>query len=261
MIIDSHVNLHAPQFAEDQAEVIDRARVAGVALMVTICDKVSVFDTVHAIAMAHSDIWCSVGTHPHEAKENPSLTAQTLIDLAGRGRVVGIGETGLDYFYDYSPRDIQQSVFRVHIEAARETGLPLIVHTRDADEDMIAILEEEHAKGPFKILLHCYTSGAELARRAAALGAWFSVSGIATFKAAADVRAVIADMPADRIIVETDCPYLAPVPMRGRRNEPAYVPHVLAKLAEIRGWSLAEAEARTEAAFFNLFDTIPRPVA
>ena len=261
MIIDSHVNLHAPQFAEDQAEVIDRARGAGVALMVTICDKVSVFDTVHAIAMAHSDIWCSVGTHPHEAKENPSLTAQTLIDLAGRGRVVGIGETGLDYFYDYSPRDIQQSVFRVHIEAARETGLPLIVHTRDADEDMIAILEEEHAKGPFKILLHCYTSGAELARRAAALGAWFSVSGIATFKAAADVRAVIADMPADRIIVETDCPYLAPVPMRGRRNEPAYVPHVLAKLAEIRGWSLAEAEARTEAAFFNLFDTIPRPVA
>jgi TatD DNase family protein len=261
MIIDSHVNLHAPQFAEDQAEVIDRARAAGVALMVTICDKVSVFDAVHAIAMAHSDIWCSVGTHPHEAKENPSLTAQTLIDLAGRGRVVGIGETGLDYFYDYSPRDIQQSVFRVHIEAARETGLPLIVHTRDADEDMIAILEEEHAKGPFKILLHCYTSGAELARRAAALGAWFSVSGIATFKAAADVRAVIADMPADRIIVETDCPYLAPVPMRGRRNEPAYVPHVLAKLAEIRGWSLAEAEARTEAAFFNLFDTIPRPVA
>ena len=261
MIIDSHVNLHAPQFAEDQAEVIDRARGAGVALMVTICDKVSVFDTVHVIAMAHSDIWCSVGTHPHEAKENPSLTAQTLIDLAGRGRVVGIGETGLDYFYDYSPRDIQQSVFRVHIEAARETGLPLIVHTRDADEDMIAILEEEHAKGPFKILLHCYTSGAELARRAAALGAWFSVSGIATFKAAADVRAVIADMPADRIIVETDCPYLAPVPMRGRRNEPAYVPHVLAKLAEIRGWSLAEAEARTEAAFFNLFDTIPRPVA
>ena len=261
MIIDSHVNLHAPQFAEDQAEVIDRARAAGVSLMVTICDKVSVFDTVHAIAIAHSDIWCSVGTHPHEAKENPSLTAQTLIELAGRGRVVGIGETGLDYFYDYSPRDIQQSVFRVHIAAARETGLPLIVHTRDADEDMIAILEEEHAKGPFKILLHCYTSGAELARRAAALGAWFSVSGIATFKAAADVRAVIADMPADRIIVETDCPYLAPVPMRGRRNEPAYVPHVLAKLAEIRGWSLAEAEARTEAAFFNLFDTIPRPVA
>jgi TatD DNase family protein len=261
MIIDSHVNLHAPQFAEDQAEVIDRARVAGVALMVTICDKVSVFDTVHAIAMAHSDILCSVGTHPHEAKENPSLTAQTLIELAGRGRVVGIGETGLDYFYDYSPRDIQQSVFRVHIAAARETGLPLIVHTRDADEDMIAILEEEHAKGPFKILLHCYTSGPELARRAAALGAWFSVSGIATFKAAADVRAVIADMPGERIIVETDCPYLAPVPMRGRRNEPAYVPHVLAKLAEIRGWSLAEAEARTEAAFFALFDTIPRPVA
>jgi TatD DNase family protein len=261
MIIDSHVNLHAPQFAEDQAEVIDRARAAGVAMMVTICDKVSVFDQVHAIAMAHSDIWCSVGTHPHEAKENPSLDVKTLVNLSSRGRVVGIGETGLDYFYDYSPRDIQQAVFRVHIAAARQTGLPLIVHTRDADEDMMAILEAEYAKGPFKILLHCYTSGPELARRAAALGAWFSVSGIATFKAAADVRAVIADMPADRIIVETDCPYLAPFPMRGRRNEPAYVPHVLAKLAEIRGWSLSEAEARTEAAFFDLFDTIPRPVS
>ena len=152
-------------------------------------------------------------------------------------------------------------MFRVHVEAARRTGLPLVVHTREADAVMADILEEEHAKGAFKLLMHCYTSGPELARRVAALGAWFSVSGIATFKAAEAVRAVTADMPADRIIVETDCPYLAPVPHRGRRNEPAYVGHVLAKLAEVRGWSLAEAERRTQDAFFQLFDAIPREQA
>ncbi len=258
MLIDSHVNLHAPQFAEDQAEVIDRARDAGVGLMLTICDKVSSFEAVHAIAMAHDDIWATVGTHPHEAKENPRLKAQTLIDLAARPKVVGIGECGLDFHYDLSPREVQAEVFRQHAIAARETGLPLVVHTREADEAMAAILEEEHGQGAFPILMHCYTSGAELARRAAALGAWFSVSGIATFKAAEEVRAVIADMPEDRIIVETDCPYLAPVPMRGRRNEPAYIGHVLAKLAEIRGWTLDEAEKRTEDAFFNLFSRIPR---
>jgi TatD DNase family protein len=259
MLIDSHVNLHAPQFAEDREAVIDRARAAGIERMVTICDRVSFFPAVIEIARAHPDIWCTVGTHPHEARENPGLAAQTLSDLAADDRVVGIGETGLDFFYDYSPRDVQAAVFRVHITAARETGLPLVVHSRDADDLMGDILEEEYAKGRFKLLMHCYTSGAELAGRAAALGAWFSVSGIATFKAAEDVRAVIRDMPAERIIVETDCPYLAPIPMRGRRNEPAYLPHILAKLAEVRGWTLAEAEARTERAFFDLFDRIPRP--
>lgn len=259
MLIDSHVNLHAPQFAEDAEAVIERARAAGIAMMVTISDKVSTFEAPHAIALAHDDIWCTVGTHPHEAKENPSLRAGTLIELAARPKVVGIGETGLDFHYDLSPRDIQAAIFRVHIEAARATGLPLVTHTREADEVMGDILEEEFAKGPFKLLMHCYTSGGELARRAAALGAWFSVSGIATFKAAEDVRAVIRDMPADRIILETDCPYLAPVPMRGRRNEPAYLPFICDKLGEIRGWSREEAEVRTEAAFFDLFDRIPRP--
>ncbi len=259
MLIDSHVNLHSPQFAEDQAEVIERARSAGVEQMVTICDKTANFAAVAAIANAHADIWCTVGTHPHEAKDDQGLTAQYLIDLANHERTVGIGETGLDFFYDLSPREVQAKVFAAHIDAARETGLPLVVHSRDADDVMAQMLEEAHAAGPFKLLLHCYTSGPELARRAAALGAWFSVSGIATFKAAEDVRAVIRDMPEDRIIVETDCPYLAPVPMRGRRNEPAFLPHVLAKLAEVRGWSLTEAEARTEDAFFDLFDRIPRP--
>jgi TatD DNase family protein len=259
MLIDSHVNLHAPQFAEDKDEVIARARAAGVGLMVTICDKVSSFEAVHAIAMANDDIWCTVGTHPHEAKENPQLNADDLIQLAERPKVIGIGECGLDFHYDLSPRDVQAQVLRAHVAAARETGLPLVVHTREADEVMGDILEEEHARGPFKLLMHCYTSGAELARRCAALGAWFSVSGIATFKQAEAVRAVIADMPADRIMLETDCPYLAPVPMRGRRNEPAYLPHILEKLAEIRGWSVEEAERRTEEAFFACFDRIPRP--
>lgn len=259
MLIDSHVNLHAPQFAQDMDAVIDRARAAGVALMVNISDKVSTFDVTHRVAMDHPDIWATVGTHPHEAKENPELKAADLIALAQRPKVVGIGECGLDFHYDLSPRDVQAAVFRQHCIAARETGLPLVVHTREADAVMGQILEEEHAVGAFKLIMHCYTSGPELARRAAALGAWFSVSGIATFKAAQDVRDIIADMPADRIIVETDCPYLAPVPMRGRRNEPAFLPHVLAKLAEIRGWSVEEAEQRTEDAFFSLFDRIPRP--
>lgn len=259
MLIDSHVNLHAPQFADDQAEVIARARAAGVALMVTICDRVSNFPLVRAVADQHADIWCTAGTHPHEAKDNPELAAENLIELALHPRVIGIGECGLDYHYDLSPREVQRRVFAVHIEAARRTGLPLVVHTREADVEMADMLERGYAEGPFKLLMHCYTSGPELARRAAALGAYFSVSGIATFKAAEEVRAVIREMPEDRIIVETDCPYLAPVPYRGRRNEPAYLPHILAKLAEIREWSLDEAERRTERAFFDLFDRIPPP--
>ena len=258
MLIDSHVNLHAPQFDDDRQAVIDRARAAGIDLMVNICDRVTNFAACRALA-DQPDIWCTVGTHPHEAKDEPELSPQALIDLAADPRVVGIGDCGLDVHYDLSPRDLQARVFRTHIAAARATGLPLVVHTREADAVMADILETEFAAGPFRLLMHCYTSGADLARRCAALGAWFSVSGIATFKAAQDVRDVIGGMPGERIIVETDCPYLAPVPYRGRRNEPAYVPHVLAKLAEVRGWSLAEAETRTTDAFFALFDRIPRP--
>jgi TatD DNase family protein len=256
--IDSHVNLHAPQFDEDREAVIARAREAGVWLMLNICDRVSNFDAVYALAEAHGDIWATVGTHPHEARENPDLTASDLLELAEKPKVVGIGECGLDFHYDYSPRDVQAQVFRAHIAAARDSGLPLVVHTREADDAMGEILEDEFAKGAFKMLLHCYTSGADLARRCAALGAWFSVSGIASFRAAEEVRAVIRDMPADRIIVETDCPYLAPMPMRGRRNEPAFVPYVYDKLAEIRGWTIEDAIARSDDAFFRLFDRIPR---
>ncbi|MFM8375510.1 MAG: TatD family hydrolase [Phenylobacterium sp.] len=258
MLIDSHVNLHAPQFDADRQEVIDRARAAGVALMVNISDRLTTFPANRTIAEA-PDIWCTAGVHPHEAKDVPDLSPRTLLDLAADPKVVGIGETGLDFHYDLSPRDIQARVFAAHIAAAQESGLPLVVHTREADALMTQMLEEAHARSPFRMLLHCYTSGAELARRAAALGAWFSVSGIATFKAAEEVRAVIRDMPADRIIVETDCPYLAPVPHRGRRNEPAFLPAVLAGLASVRGWTPQEAEARCEDAFFALFDRIPRP--
>lgn len=261
MIIDSHVNLHAPQFDEDRDAVIARAREAGVRLMVEISDKLSTFEATHALAMAHDDIWCTVGAHPHEAKDHIELTADELVALAQRPRVIGIGECGLDFHYDLSPRDIQAAVFRQHIDAARRTGLPLVVHTREADDVMAEILREEHARGPFKLLMHCYTSGIELAETVAELGAWFSVSGIATFKAAEDVREVIRRMPEDRIIVETDCPYLAPIPHRGRRNEPAYVGLVLQKLAEIRGWTPEEADQRTTDAFFALFDRIPRPDA
>ena len=259
MIIDSHVNLHAPQFDEDRDAVIARARAAGVGLMVEISDRLATFEATHSLAMAHDDIWCTVGVHPHEARHYEDLTADRLTELAARPKVVGIGECGLDFHYDLSPREVQAAVFRQHIEAARRTGLPLVVHTREADEVMAAILEEEQAAATFRFLMHCYTSGPRLAEKAAELGAWFSVSGIATFKAATEVREIVAAMPADRIIVETDCPYLAPVPHRGRRNEPAYVGHVLDKLAEIRGWSRAEAEARTTDAFFALFDSIPRP--
>ena len=258
MLIDSHVNLHAPQFDADREAVISRALASGVRLMVNICDRVSNFEAVRQVAQ-HPAIWCTVGAHPHEAKEDPDLSPATLVDLAADPRVVGIGECGLDFHYDLSPREVQVQVFRAHVAAARETGLPLVVHTREADAVMAEILETEHARAPFRILMHCYTSGADLARRVAALGAWFSVSGIATFKAAEDVRALVREMPADRIMVETDCPYLAPVPYRGRRNEPAMLPKVLEKLAEIRGWSLAEAEQRTEDAFFAVFDRIPRP--
>ena len=259
MLIDSHVNLHAPQFDEDREAVIDRARQAGVRLMVEISDKLSTFEATHALAMAHGDIWCTVGAHPHEAKDHVELTADELVALTERPRVIGIGECGLDFHYDLSPRDEQAAVFRQHIDAARRTGLPLVVHTREADDVMASILREEHARGSFKLLMHCYTSGLELAETAAELGAWFSVSGIATFKAAEDVREVIRRMPEDRIIVETDCPYLAPIPHRGRRNEPAYVGLVLQKLAEIRGWTPEEADRRTTDAFFALFDRIPRP--
>lgn len=260
MLIDSHVNLHAEAFAEDADAVVARARAAGVGGIVAICSRLSEFERVREISDRHRDMWRTAGAHPHHAKDRPDITPAELIAMAEDPKVIAIGETGLDNHYGYSPVEDQVASFRAHIAAARETGLPLIVHTREADVMTAEILEEEHAKGAFPILLHCYTSGRELARRGAALGAYFSVNGIMTFKNAVDVRdVVVADMPAERIILETDSPYLAPVPHRGRRNEPAYLPHVADKLAELRGWGVEEAAQRTTDAFFALFSRAERP--
>jgi len=252
-LIDSHVNLHAAAFADDRAEVIGRARAAGVGTMVTICDRLENLADVLSVARSDARIGASVGTHPHYAKECRDLTAARLAALADDPNIVAIGETGLDQHYGYSPVEDQIAVFRAHIGAARATGLPLIVHTREADALTADILEEEYAAGAFKILLHCYTSGADLARRAYALGAHISFSGIMTFKNADDVRAIARDAPLERVILETDCPYLAPAPHRGRRCEPAFVREVYAAFCALRGLPLEDGAARIADTFFGLF--------
>jgi TatD DNase family protein len=259
LLIDSHVNLHHPAFADDRKAVIQRARQAGVARMITICDRIENFPAVLAIAAANEDIYASVGAHPHAAKDHLDLTAERLIELGADEKVVGVGETGLDLHYRNSPFEDQVAVFRAHAEAARALGKPLIIHTREADREIAALLEEEAGKGLLSILLHCYTSGPELARRALELGAYFSFSGIITFKNADDVRAIARDVPLDRVIVETDCPYLTPIPFRGQRCEPMHVAQVQSAFAELRGLSESECSALLADNFFRLFPTIPRP--
>lgn len=253
MLVDSHVNLHSEKYADDLDAVIARAKQAGVGAMLTISDRLESTEAIRAVADAQAGIWRSVGVHPHHAKDFPDLAARTLIDLAQDEKVVGIGECGLDFHYQYSDRDAQARVFRTHIEAARETGLPLIIHARAADDAVRAMLEAEHRKGAFTPLLHCYTGGPELARAALDMGGYISFSGIITFKNADDIRAIAKDAPLERIIIETDCPYLAPVPMRGRRNEPAFLVHVAEKLAEVRGLSFDEVARATTENFFRLF--------
>lgn len=261
MLVDSHVNLHGEKFAEDLDDVVARAQEAGIGTQLNICCNIKDFPDVIAVAERFPNMWASVGTHPHDAKDNPDIKACEIINLSKHNKVVGIGETGLDFHYNFSDRDVQFANFRAHIEAARETQLPLIIHSRNADDEMADLLEQEMAKGAFPALLHCYTSGLDLARRAADLGVYFSASGIITFKNAGDLRDLVAGLPDDRLMIETDCPYLAPVPYRGRRNEPAYVTHVAEKLAEIKGWSLEETAERTTNAFFNLFTKAQRPSA
>ena len=258
MMIDSHCHLDFPELANDEAGVLARARTAGVAGMLTIGTRLDQFDRVRAIAERHGHVWCSVGVHPHEAKEEGQRTPDRLIEAAHHPKVVGIGETGFDFYYDHSPRDEQAESFRTHIAAARESGLPLIVHTRDADRETADILEEEHAKGAFSGLIHCFSSGPEVARRALALGLYISISGIVTFKAAESLRTIVRDLPLDRLLVETDAPYLAPVPRRGKTNEPAFVAHTAARVAELKGVSVAELEAVTTENFFRLFTKAER---
>ena len=255
-MFDTHVNLHAEAYQDDLNEVLTRAREAGVTRMLAICERLDSFPRVKAIADANQDIWCSVGTHPHHAKDFTMTTAEELVEKAQDSQVVAIGETGMDLHYGYSPQEQQEASFRTHITAARETGLPLIVHTREADDLTAEILEDEHAKGAFPILLHCYTGGPDLCRRGLALGAYVSVSGILSFKSAKEVRAVIKDVPLDRVILETDCPYLTPMPYRGRRNEPAYLPYVADALAQLHDLSREEVAATCEANALNLFKRV-----
>jgi TatD DNase family protein len=262
MLVDSHCHLDYLEKDGDLEEVVARARRAGVGRMVTICTKLSEFETVRAIAARYSDVACSVGVHPHEAGEEGVESPEPLVARAEDPLVVGIGETGLDYFYEHSPREAQAVSFRAHIQAARRTGLPLIVHARDADDDTVKLLREEHADGgPFPGLIHCFTAGPGLARASLELGLYISLAGIVTFKKAEDLRQTVAEVPLERLLVETDSPYLAPVPNRGKRNEPANVVHTAAKLAEIKGVSAAELAETTTDNFFRLFNKVERPVA
>src|ERR1700751_1433509 len=261
MLIDSHCHLDFPDFAAEVDGVVERARQAGIARLVTISTRVQRHREVLAISERFPDVYCSVGTHPHYAHEEWDISAADLVARTRAEKVVAIGEAGLDYHYDNSPRDAQEQGFRTHIAAARETGLPLVIHSREADADTARILEEETAKGAFKAVLHCFTGGADLARRAIALGLSISFTGILTFKNSTALRAIAAELPADRILVETDAPYLAPGKFRGKRNEPSYVVETAKVLAETRGVSFDEIARQTTENFFRLFSKVPRSTA
>lgn len=253
MLIDSHCHLDFPDFAGELDAVIARARAAGIACIVTISTRVKRHTEVLGIAERFDDVYCSVGTHPHYAQDELYVSADELIDRTRHPKVVAIGEAGLDYHYEHSPRAAQEQGFRNHIAAARATGLPLVIHSRDADADMARILEEETGRGAFPAVLHCFTGGHELARHAIALGLFISFTGILTFKKSDELRAIAQSLPADRILVETDAPYLAPGRHRGKRNEPAYVVDTANVLAEARGVSLETITRQTSDNFFRLF--------
>jgi TatD DNase family protein len=258
MLVDSHAHLDFPDFAGELDQVMERARAAGVARIVTISTRVRKFADLQAIAERYDDVFCSIGTHPHHAAEESTVAAGDLLAAARHPKVVAIGEAGLDYHYDRSPRDAQARSFHLQIAVARETQLPLVIHAREADDDIARILEEESGKGAFPFVLHCFTGGPELARRGIALGGHISFTGILTFKNSAALRAIAASLPADRILVETDAPYLAPGKWRGKRNEPAYVVETARVLAEARGVTPAAIAETTTDNFFRLFSKVPR---
>ncbi|HXD44010.1 MAG TPA: TatD family hydrolase [Pseudolabrys sp.] len=261
MLVDSHCHLDFPDFAAELDAVVARARTAGIGRIVTISTRVKKQPQLLAIAEKCPDVFCTVGTHPHHASEEMDVDARTLIGLTRHPKVVAIGEAGLDYHYDTGPRDDQLKSFREHIVAARETGLPLVIHSRDCDTDMAAVLTEEVARGPFKAVLHCFTAGAALARTAIDLGLHIGFTGILTFKGSQSLRDIARSLPADRILVETDSPYLAPVPYRGKRCEPAYVVETAKVLAETRGVTPDEIARQTTENFFRLFDKVPQTLA
>ncbi len=257
MLIDSHCHLDFPDFADDLDGIVARAEAAGIARIVTISTRVRRLDALLDITARFPNVYCSVGTHPHQADEEDGIPAGELIELTKHPKVVALGEAGLDYFYEHGSRDAQERGFRAHIAAARATGLPLVIHTREADEDCGRILEDEMAKGSFRAVLHCYTGGRELAMKAISLGLSISFTGILTFKKSEALRELASELPADRIMVETDSPYLAPGKYRGKRNEPAYVVEVAKVLAETRGVSLEEIARQTTENFFRLFSKVP----
>jgi len=261
MLIDHHCHLDFPSLAEDRAGVIARARAAGVGIMVTISTRIKRLPELIEISEAHPNVFCSVGTHPHYADEEPSISVQEIIGHTAHPKVVAIGEAGLDYHYQRSSKKGQEQGFRRHIVAARETGLPLEIHARDADADTARILEEEYALGAFPAILHCYTGGMDLAMRAVALGLFVSFTGVVTFKKSEALREVASAVPLDQILVETDSPYLAPVPFRGKTNEPAHITYTAATLAEVHGVSQIEFACRTTENFFRLFKKVPRCAA
>ena len=252
-LVDSHCHRDFPDFSEELPEVVSRAVSAGVTRMVTICTRSRNEPSVRSIAESHAPVFYAVGTHPMSAAEEPLATVGKLVDLAGHPKFVGIGETGLDYHYTAESRERQMESLRIHIEAARQTGLPLIIHARDADDDMARILTEEHRSAPYSCVMHCFSSGRSLAEAALDLGFYLSMSGIVTFKKSQELRDIFASAPLDRILVETDAPYLAPVPRRGKRNEPAYVAHTAATGAELFGLDPTEFAKETSANFDRLF--------
>ncbi len=253
MLIDSHCHLDFPEFAAELPAVISRAKAAGVERMITISTRVAKYDVYRAIAEAHEEVWFSVGTHPHQAHEEPDVSVEQLVGLSSHPRCVAIGEAGLDYHYDKSPRDVAETVFRRHIEAARRTGLPLVIHSRDADEDMARILRDEMGKGAFTALLHCFTSSRDLAMAGLDLGLYVSFSGVLTFKNSQELRDLVRDIPLDRLLVETDAPFLAPVPHRGKRNEPSFVAETARVLAEAKGVSFSEITEKTTGNVLKIF--------
>jgi TatD DNase family protein len=257
MLIDSHCHLDFPQFLAELPAVIARAHAAGVGRMITISTRVAKYDVYRAIAEANEAVWFSVGTHPHQAHEEPDVSVEQLVALASHPRCVAIGEAGLDYHYDKSPRDVAEIVFRRHIEAARSTGMPLVIHSRDADEDMARILRDEMGKGAFTALLHCFTSSRELAMTGLELGLYVSFSGVLTFKNSQELRDLVRDVPLDRLLVETDAPFLAPVPHRGKRNEPSFVAETARVLAEAKGVSFSEVAEKTTANVLRIFNKMP----
>ena len=260
MLVDSHCHLDFPEFCDELDDIVERAGMAGVTHMLTICTRISKFKQVWEVASYFDNIWCSVGIHPHNVDDEEEASAEKLLVFAADPKVVAFGETGLDFFYEHSSRESQERSFRAHIEASRHSGLPVIIHTRDADEDTIRILRDENAKGAFPGVIHCFSSGEEVASTAVDLGLYISLSGIITFKGAEELRQTVKNLPLDRLLLETDSPYLAPVPRRGKRNEPAFTKFTASKLAELMSVTVEEMAIRTTENFFMLFKKALPPV-